>query len=170
MNVATVFSVSLVGLITYMYYNNKYSEVSYFTSKVDNREYLVQNFEDKQDAANLISRLVNRLDKLVNSLNERYTDKKSVVRLKERFNKDNVIENNSDNQYTSYSVNKGEQIIFCIRSRDENKKLVDLVNEKMKSIDCDMTFTYSDKEDIEKSLVKQVIIMIKNSSILLTSK
>jgi len=47
-------------------------------------------------------------------------------------------------------------------NRENNKKLVDLVNEKMKSINCEMTFTHSDEEDIEKSLVKQIVTMIKN--------
>ena len=117
---------SVVFFIMIYTYIQKNSELVYVKSSLNNKEYLVQNFEDKQQAANLISRLVDRLDRLLNSLLEKNPNKKKVLRLKDRFNKDNIIENNSENQYTSYSINKGEQIIFCIRSRDGNNKLIDL--------------------------------------------
>lgn len=117
---------SLVVFIMIYMYIQKNSELIYVKSSHNNKEYLVQNFEDKQEAADLISRLVDKLDKLVNSLLEKNPNKKNVIRLKERFNKDNIMENNSNDQYTSYSINKGEQIIFCIRSRDGNNKLIDL--------------------------------------------
>jgi predicted metal-dependent hydrolase len=31
----------------------------------------------------------------------------------------------ASSEYTSYSVNKGEQIVFCLRSKDEHGQLVD---------------------------------------------
>ena len=42
------------------------------------------------------------------------------------FNPNNISESTKDNKYTSYSVNKGEKIVFCLRSRDEKNKLVDI--------------------------------------------
>ena len=30
------------------------------------------------------------------------------------------------NKYTSYSINKGEKIVFCLRSKDTSNKLVDI--------------------------------------------
>ena len=42
------------------------------------------------------------------------------------FNPNNITESDENNKYTSYSVNKGEKIVFCVRSRDEKKKLVKL--------------------------------------------
>ena len=33
-----------------------------------------------------------------------------------------IIESGNDAQYTSYSVNKGQQLVFCIRSRDLHRK------------------------------------------------
>jgi hypothetical protein len=45
--------------------------------------------------------------------------------MNERFNADNITESGKNNQYTSYSVNKGEKIVFCIRQKDKDETLVD---------------------------------------------
>ena len=34
-------------------------------------------------------------------------------------------ESTPDSKYTSYSVNKGEKVVFCLRSRNSEEKLVD---------------------------------------------
>ena len=49
-----------------------------------------------------------------------------VERMVNNFNPDNITEATKNNKYTSYSINKGEKIVFCLRSRDETNKLVDL--------------------------------------------
>lgn len=47
-----------------------------------------------------------------------------LTRLQQRFNPDNLSESTPDKKYTSYSVNKGEKIVFCLRSKDERETLV----------------------------------------------
>ena len=44
------------------------------------------------------------------------------------FRPDNISESNPGNMYTSYSINKGEKIVFCIRHKhaEINGKLVDI--------------------------------------------
>lgn len=37
-----------------------------------------------------------------------------------------IMENGENNVYTSYSVNKGEQIVFCLRSKKTMNKLHDM--------------------------------------------
>jgi predicted metal-dependent hydrolase len=49
-----------------------------------------------------------------------------VDRMINNFNPNNISESDKNNKYTSYSVNKGEKIVFCVRSRDERNKLVKL--------------------------------------------
>ena len=44
----------------------------------------------------------------------------------DNFNPDNITETDKDSKYTSYSVNKGEKMVFCLRSRDEKNNLVDI--------------------------------------------
>ena len=59
------------------------------------------------------------IDKLVNELKNNFPNKRNVKRLVANYNPNAVIEGdplNKDN-YTSYSINKGQILVFCIRSR-----------------------------------------------------
>ena len=46
---------------------------------------------------------------------------KEIEMLIQRFNPDNISESTPNNKYTSYSVNKGEKVIFCIRDKNGHK-------------------------------------------------
>lgn len=109
-------------LILFLYYEYRYSELIKVKSSIDNREYLVRNRDDKQQATDLLANIVKNLNTLVN-----YSKNKGVFkRLVEKYNQDNISESLSNSKYTSYSVNKGEKIVFCIRHKDKNESLVDL--------------------------------------------
>jgi len=47
-----------------------------------------------------------------------------IQRLIGNFNPDAFSETTPDSKYTSYSVNKGEKVVMCIRSKDSDEKLV----------------------------------------------
>jgi predicted metal-dependent hydrolase len=51
--------------------------------------------------------------------------KRDIDRLKSNFNPENIYENTPNAKYTSYSVNKGEKLYFCLRSKKNDEKLVD---------------------------------------------
>jgi len=114
-----------LGLLGYTHYEHLTNEVIYVKSSVDNNEYLVRNLEDKEEAANVLANLRMKLQKLCDVMKEKYPNDDSVKRMNERFNADNITEAGKNNQYTSYSVNKGEKIVFCIRQKDEKETLVD---------------------------------------------
>ena len=44
-----------------------------------------------------------------------------VKRLYENYNPENISEGTSEHGYTSYTINKGERIIVCIREKDTMK-------------------------------------------------
>ena len=46
--------------------------------------------------------------------------------MKKNWKPNNVVESSPGNKYTSYSINKGEKIVFCLRSKTEQQELVDL--------------------------------------------
>ena len=52
------------------------------------------------------------------------TLREDIERLKKNFNPDAFSETTPDAKYTSYSVNKGEKIVFCLRDKKEGEKLV----------------------------------------------
>lgn len=112
-------------LLGYTHFEHLSNEVIYIKSSIDNNEYLVRNLKDKDQAADILAKLRMKLEKLCEIMKEKYPTDESVLRMNERFNSDNISESGKSNQYTSYSVNKGEKIVFCIRQKDEEESLVD---------------------------------------------
>ena len=122
----SIFISILLLSIIYIHFENKKKDVSYVESKVDKKKYLVQNHADKQQAADNLATIRKNLVLLVDSLKKENPDNVDINRMKNNFNPDNISESTEDNKYTSYSVNKGEKIVFCLRSRDEKNKLEEL--------------------------------------------
>lgn len=95
-------------------------------SMTDGNTYHVQNLPDKQDACELMAKIRSNLDSLI----EHYKEDPSsmadprVKVLVSRFNPSNMVENDLDADSTSYSENKGEKIVICLRDKT-TKKLVD---------------------------------------------
>ena len=96
-------------------------------STVDGREYSVRDLPDKKRAANLLATLRIRLGTLMDHLAESYPNKPQVQRLVQNFRADpnRFLESTPDAEHTSYSVNKGESVHFCLRQRDGTEELVD---------------------------------------------
>ena len=124
-NFIPMFIIVFLALCGYMYMEGLNSEVTYVKSTIDNKEYLVRNVDDKQDAANLLSQMSININKLINYLETKF-DSDPVKRLIKKYDPNNITESSASSKYTSYSVNKGEKIVLCIRSRDDNAKLIDL--------------------------------------------
>lgn len=110
----------------YIHFENKVKEVEYITSEIDNRDYLVQNHPDKKQAANLLATIRKNLMLLTKELDKTNKNQEDVTRMINNFNPNNITETDKDSKYTSFSINKGEKMVFCLRSRDETNKLVDL--------------------------------------------
>lgn len=121
-----IFIPSILIIAGYMYYQSNASSLTYVKSSKDGNTYLVRNLPDSADAANVLATLREKLTSLVDYLYTKHPEKDSIKRLKQRFNGDNLSESEPNTEYTSYSVNKGEQIIFCIRSKDDKSKLEDV--------------------------------------------
>jgi hypothetical protein len=115
--------VLLIVAFGLFYVKEHFSEMEYVRSSIDGRRYLVKNLPDSQAAADLLAQLNERLAKVVSYIVEVDGDNKDVQRLHRNYNPNNISEGDDDTSYTSYSINKGEQIVFCIRSRDGKAKL-----------------------------------------------
>ena len=112
------------SLLGYTHLEHLTNEVTYVKSSIDNHEYLVRNLEDKEEAANILAKIRKKLEDICKLMIKKYPKDPSVIRMNKKFNPDNISEAGKNNQYTSYSVNKGEKIIFCIRQKDEKESLV----------------------------------------------
>jgi len=109
----------------YYYINKDYYEgLTNIKSSIDNREYTVQERHDSKDAADLIAKIREKLEIIVKHLIKITPDDDyRVAMLKENFRPDKLKEGVDKPGYTSYSINKGEEIILCLRT---NNKIVDI--------------------------------------------
>jgi len=113
-------------------YKLKYTSPIVSIEAFDNKSYLVNDLPDSQDAANLLAKIMLKMDKLVTKivsdydskiLNSEEDDKYiSYVRtIKKKLPLVKISENPTDSKYTSYSINKGEELVFCIRDKKKFK-------------------------------------------------
>eukprot|EP00798_Chlamydomonas_sp_ICE-L_P011503 gene11503-biopygen15670 len=100
------------------YLRGFYSEVVFVSSDVDGREYLMRRLPGRQNAANLMARINSNLNKLVQHHVAKYPKNPVVRQLYDNYNPDALSEGGAELGYTSYSVNKGEKIVLCLRQRD----------------------------------------------------
>ena len=127
----TFFFILICASVFYVYLENKASDVTYVS--INKTEYLVRNLPDKEEAALLLSKIRDRLSRVVDHVCANIDDEsnsdehnKSLKRLKKNYRPDNITESSPGNKYTSYSINKGDKIVFCLRAKDGSNKLVDI--------------------------------------------
>ena len=125
-NFTTFFICVILIVIIFIHFNNKFKDVEYNVSSINGRKYLVQNHKDKQEAADLLATIRKNLILVVQELSKTNKNNEDIKRMVSNFNPDNITESDENSKYTSYSVNKGEKMVFCIRTRDENNKLESL--------------------------------------------
>jgi predicted metal-dependent hydrolase len=106
-------------------------DVKYVKSDIDGKKYLVRDIKDKQKAANFLAKLRKNLIKLSTDLDEKkyaeyYEYKQYIERISSKIYNIEFSESSEDSIYTSYSVNKGEQIVFCLRSKNKKEKIHDI--------------------------------------------
>ena len=120
----TLILLILFGTIFYLaYLYNYYSKLTKIKSTFDSREYYVQDKDDALEAANLIGQIREKIVTLIEHLKKSYPNDERTERLSNNYKENSLKEGVDDPRYTSYSVNKGEEIVLCIRNKE---KLMDL--------------------------------------------
>jgi hypothetical protein len=123
----TYILISIVVIIFYLMFIYNIGKVSYVESYYDGREYLVQNTSHKQEAAILLSQLTERLfylrDYLIKNIDNYPDYREYILLLQNNFTRERtqIYEGDGENDLTSYSVNKGEELVFCLKSKERNK-------------------------------------------------
>jgi hypothetical protein len=126
-DVPWIFILVVVGVAYYiMYFKNSKYPVAYVKSTVDNESYLVRNLPDKQEAADRLARVRQKILLLRKHLQQSHMEKPFVKQMVDNFDctADRFSESTPDAQFTSYSVNKGEKVFMCLRQRNEKEELV----------------------------------------------
>lgn len=97
------------------------TEVVRVDSAVDGKSYLVLNLPDKKVAADRLATINQHCETVIRHLVQHHAKKDSVQRLKQKYDGSALSEGSPNNGYaTSYSVNKGEKIVVCLRQTDKS--------------------------------------------------
>jgi len=132
-------SVALGGTalaIAYSYLGGPKNNI--LTKASDGRSYKVQDLPDKNEAAEKMASIREKLSKLVEHFKDpNYKYDPPYQRLVSHFNPDVLEENDISADTTSYSENKGEKIVVCLRDKttspypfvDDNTVMFVLIHE-----------------------------------------
>ena len=94
------------------------------------QKYLVNNLSDSKEAADVLANLMNKLYQLIDKIISDYkqgSDKEDDIfinyirKIKKRLPYVKISETALNSSYTSYSINKGEELVFCIRNKYDYK-------------------------------------------------
>tara|TARA_B100001093_G_scaffold195423_2_gene187885 strand:+ start:8589 stop:9188 length:600 start_codon:yes stop_codon:yes gene_type:complete len=119
--------IAILILCGYIFYEN-YGEfqLTCIVAEQDGNKYCVRERSKIQEAANLLSKITNKLQDLVNYMGKKYPEKDNVKRLVNGFNPKKIMETLPTSKFTAYSENKGEKIAFCLnKKKGENENLID---------------------------------------------
>ena len=129
----------LVILIIYLIFSIR--NAGLVTAEFNGQIYMVQEHSDKMKAVDLLIKLKKDLTIITQKSLERANKEKNYVYVEyitnilNRMNTVYIREVEKDSPYTSYSVNKGEELVFCLRNKttfefyDYNKILYVAVHE-----------------------------------------
>ena len=121
--VITIF-VIVVSLILFVQSLN--NELTHVVSRLDNRTYLVRNDDRKQESADYMAKIHKNINVLYESCITTYPTDIRIKRLIRNYNPNNISESMKSSVYTSYSVNKGQKLVICIKEKDIEETLIDL--------------------------------------------
>lgn len=100
------------------------NDLVYEKATFDNNYYLVRNVNDKSIAADKLALIKQNMIKLITYLKDNLKKfPKNTQYVKDLVSRTKVIhimESSSDEKYTSYTINKGEKIVLCLRSKTLN--------------------------------------------------
>ena len=95
-----------------------------YVTAFDGNKYLVRNTREKKDTADALARINERILLFISRLESDNNENTAVVkRLRNRYRPDTLNETKIHNEFTSYTINKGESISLCVRTRDSDDKL-----------------------------------------------
>jgi predicted metal-dependent hydrolase len=120
MKESILIAIIIIFIYIFLFYNKK--NVVLVPSETGDK-YLVYNDDKKQEAAKLLEQIIINMFKLRDYLYEnidKYDEfKEYIIQLRDNLNKEKslIYENDPASKLTSFSINKGEEIAFCLRSK-----------------------------------------------------
>ena len=121
MKESLIISIIIIFIYIFLFHNKK--NVVLITGKDNFTKCLVYDDDKKKDSALLLEKITENMFKLKSYLytnRDNFQDLKDYIKqLHRNLNKDRTLiyENDPKSDLTSFSVNKGEEIAFCLKSK-----------------------------------------------------
>ena len=113
-----VIIIAMLGYLLYQYVNGGPGNLVSMKSEKDGRTYLVQDLPNKKEAAEMLALIKGNMDKVKNYYaQEEFVSDPTAKNLVDRYNPQSIMENSMTSTDTSYSENKGEKIVLCLRDK-----------------------------------------------------
>jgi|APGre2960657404_1045060.scaffolds.fasta_scaffold02372_2 hypothetical protein len=119
-----VITILISLIIFYFIYNIIFSKV-YIKSNLDNRYYLVKNTKESQKVADTLAIINRNIKILLNQIKSKPDLSKNIQLIQSRYRAESLTEN-IDLSSTTYTINKGAEISFCIVARDSKEMIYDI--------------------------------------------
>lgn len=123
-------SIYIIILIYILYISYNYVNNNIVNIKINNINFYVRNIENKEEAGEMLFKIRENLINLVNKIYEDYTENKLEIdeikymkyikRIMNKIYTVKISENIKDSNLTSYTLNKGDEMVFCLRSKIDN--------------------------------------------------
>jgi len=121
MKESLIISIIVIFIYIFLFHNKK--NVILITGQDNFTKYLVYDDEKKKESALLLEKVTENMFKLKSYLyknKDKFAELKDYIKqLHRNLNKDRTLiyENDPKSDLTSFSVNKGEEIAFCLKSK-----------------------------------------------------
>jgi hypothetical protein len=109
-----------------IYYDSDAYNLKCIIASKDGNRYCVREREKLELAANLLATVTEKCKQMVSFMKNKYPDDERVKRLVEGFNPKKISETLPTSELTAYSENKGEKIAFCLNTKKDGNKLIDI--------------------------------------------
>lgn len=121
----TLLLITIIVLILYLNIDHYFKNLISIKSDINNVEYTVQDTKHKKLNANTLASITRRIQILIDycKRHEHHSEMKPAIERLCKFNPNNISQNIENTDTTSYSINKGEHIVLCLRSRDGQNKV-----------------------------------------------
>jgi hypothetical protein len=95
-------------------------------SSVDGNKYCVRDRQKLELAADLLAKVTQKCKQLVLYVKEKHPNDPRVIKLVKGFNPKSINETLPTSELTAYSENKGEKLAFCLNTKKNGDKLIDI--------------------------------------------
>jgi hypothetical protein len=124
-NIVLIITAIIVIFILLIQAEKSFDNMTLIKSSINDISYRVRKLDDKEQAADMLAETHNILKQVCKNLENSNPDDERVKRLIAKFPYTTIQESDGYGSQTSFSINKGEKIVLCLRSKDGTNKFVD---------------------------------------------